>query len=148
MSQFWWRGNRQLASLEGLRAKAGFLVNFIDFDIILINFSQEVTMRKVIAVLTASTLLAGAGFAAAQSTSRIDERQEKLDKRIDKGVASGKITQKEAARLEKGQAHVEKMENRALKDGKLTKQEKRRIEDVQDQQSKRIEQERKDKQKN
>jgi hypothetical protein len=105
-------------------------------------------MLKFIGILTASTLLASAAFAAAQSTPRIDQRQEKQEKRIDKGVASGKITQKEAARLEKGQLQVEQMEQKALKDGKLTKQEKLRIEHAQDQQNKRIEQQRKDKQKN
>ena len=60
----------------------------------------------------------------AQSTPRVDQRQENQEKRIDKGVASGKITQKEAARLEKGQERVQKTEDRAMKDGKLTKQEK------------------------
>lgn len=104
-------------------------------------------MHRAIALFTASIFFAGAGFAAAQSSPRIDQRQEKQEKRIDKGVASGQLNQKEAARLEKGQAHVEKMEDRALKDGKITKKEKRRIEHAQDQQSKRIHRERKDNQK-
>lgn len=104
-------------------------------------------MHRVIALLTGGIFLAGVGFAGAQSTPRIDQRQEKQDKRIDKGVASGQLNQKEATRLEKGQVHVEKMEDRALKDGKMTQQEKRRIEHAQDQQSKRIHRERKDNQK-
>ena len=104
-------------------------------------------MHRVIALLTVSIFFAGFGFAGAQSTPRIDQRQEKQDKRIDKGVASGQLNQKEATRLEKGQVHVEKMEDRALKDGKMTQQEKRRIEHAQDQQSKRIHRERKDNQK-
>lgn len=67
--------------------------------------------------------------------------------RIDKGVESGQLNQKEAARLEKGQEHVQKMEDRALKDGKVTKQEKRNIEHAQDVQSKRIARQKHDKQK-
>ena len=38
-----------------------------------------------------------------KSTPRIDKRQENQQKRIDQGVASGALNQKEAARLEKGQ---------------------------------------------
>ena len=86
-------------------------------------------------------------FALAQSTPRIDKRQEKQDARIDKGVEKGQLNQKEAARLEKGQQHVQKMENKALSDGKMTTQEKRRIEHAQDAQSKRIARQRHDKQK-
>jgi hypothetical protein len=86
-------------------------------------------------------------WVAAQSTPRIDQRQENQEKRIDKGVDSGKLNQKEAARLEKGQKHVQKMEDRAMKDGKVTKQEKRRIEHTQDVQSKKIARETQDKQK-
>jgi hypothetical protein len=91
--------------------------------------------------------LTSSGLALAQSTPRIDKRQEQQDKRIEKGVTSGQLNQKEAARLEKGQGHVQEMESKALSDGKVTKQEKRRIEHAQDQQNKKIRRERHDKQK-
>jgi CRISPR/Cas system-associated endoribonuclease Cas2 len=91
--------------------------------------------------------LALPGLALAQPTTRVDKRQEKQDQRIQKGVDSGQLNQKEAARLEKGQAHVEKLEDKALEDGKMTKKEKIRIEHAQDVQSKRIARERHDKQK-
>ncbi len=91
------------------------------------------------------------GIAAAQSTDttstkRIDKRQEAQEKRIDKGVQSGQLNQKEAARLEKGQAHVQKMEDKAVADGKVTKQERKKIEHAQDNQSKKIEHQKHDKQ--
>jgi len=91
------------------------------------------------------------GLAAAQapdttSTKRIDKRQEMQQKRIDQGVKSGQLTDKEAKRLEKGQQHVQKMEDKAMADGKMTKQERRRIEHAQDQQSKKIAREKHDKQ--
>ena len=87
------------------------------------------------------------GCRLAHPTTRVDKRQEKQGQRIQKGVDSGQLNQKEAARLEKGQAHVEKLEDKALEDGKMTKQEKIRIEHAQDVQSKRIARERHDKQK-
>jgi hypothetical protein len=82
----------------------------------------------------------------AQSTPRIDQRQENQQQRIDKGVASGQLNQREAARMQKGQEHVNKMEERAMKDGKMTKAEKRRIEHAQDVQSGRIAKQKHDKQ--
>ena len=91
------------------------------------------------------------GLAAAQasdtkSTKRIDQRQANQQKRIDQGVQSGQLNQKEAARLEKGQARVQKMEDKAMADGKMTKKERKRIEHAQDQQSKKIFREKHDKQ--
>jgi hypothetical protein len=81
-----------------------------------------------------------------KSTPRIDGRQEKQEKRIDQGVKSGQLNEKEAARLEKGQAKVQKMEDKAVADGKVTKKEKKHIEHAQDQQSKKIHREKHDKQ--
>lgn len=81
------------------------------------------------------------------STPRIDKRQDNQQKRIDQGVASGALNQKEAARLEKGQQRVEKMEDKATADGKVTAKERRRIEHAQDNQSKKIYREKHDKQK-
>lgn len=78
---------------------------------------------------------------------RIDQRQANQDKRIDQGVQSGQLNQREAARLDKGQARVNKMENRALaNDGKIGKKEAHRIEHAQDVQSARIYRQKHDKQ--
>ena len=83
-------------------------------------------------------------YAAAQS--RIDQRQENQQKRIDQGVKSGQLTDKEAARLQKGQQRVQKMEDKARADGKITPEERRRIERAQDRESKNIQRESTDKQ--
>jgi hypothetical protein len=77
---------------------------------------------------------------------RIDQRQANQDKRIDQGVQSGQLNQREAARLDKGQARVDRMENRALADGRVSKGEARRIERAQDVQSARIYRQKHDKQ--
>ena len=79
--------------------------------------------------------------------ARVDARQTEQQKRIDAGVKSGELNQKEAARLQKGQANVQKMEDKARADGKITPQEARKIEHAQDQQSKKIYREKHDKQK-
>ena len=80
-------------------------------------------MKIQIAALTLALALASGAVLAqtsGTSTPRIDQRQENQDKRIDQGVKSGELNQKEAARLEKGQARVDKMENKAAADGKVT----------------------------
>lgn len=107
-------------------------------------------------ILAAMTLVALPGFASAADPvttpgdahrARIDQRQANQDKRIDQGVQSGQLNQREAARLDKGQARVDKMENRALaNDGKIGKREARRIEKAQDVQSARIYRQKHDKQ--
>ena len=86
------------------------------------------------------------GLAQTSSTERIDKRQADQERRIEQGVKSGALTQKEAARLEKGQARVQKMEDKAMADGKVTKKEARRIEKAQDRQSKKIYREKHDQQ--
>ena len=69
-----------------------------------------------------STTIAAALLAAAMalpvlaqttSTPRIDQRQANQQQRIDQGVQSGALTEKEAARMEKGQERVQNMENKA-----------------------------------
>ena len=96
------------------------------------------------AVLTALALPA---IAQTTSTPRIDQRQANQERRIDQGVKSGQLNQKEAARLEKGQARVQKMENKAVADGTVTAKERRKIERAQDKQSRKIAREKHDKQK-
>lgn len=63
---------------------------------------------------------------------RIDIRQERQEKRIDNGIASGRVNAAEAARLERQQAHIDQVENRALADGSLNRREAQRMERMQD----------------
>jgi hypothetical protein len=95
------------------------------------------------AVLTALALPA---FAQTTSTPRVDQRQQNQQQRIDQGVQSGQLNQKEAARLDKGQARVQKMEDKAVADGKVTAKERRKLERAQDKQSRKIAREKHDKQ--
>lgn len=95
-------------------------------------------MNKSILATIVIAAFALPGFALAQSTPRIDKRQENQDKRIEQGVKSGELNKKEAARMEKGQERVQKIENKAMADGKMTTKEKVVVERAQDRQSKRV----------
>jgi hypothetical protein len=104
---------------------------------------------KKTALLLALTMAWGITWAqgvGTTSTPRIDQRQANQQQRIDRGVQSGALTEKEAARLQKGQRRVQRMENKAMADGKMTPRERRRIEHAQDTQSRKIYQEKHDKQ--
>jgi len=83
---------------------------------------------------------------AQANTPRVDQRQANQEQRIDQGVASGSLTQREANRLERGQQHVDNMENRAKADGVVTRGERARLHQAQDVQSARIHRQKHDRQ--
>ncbi len=101
---------------------------------------------KHIAAVFCMSAFALPALAQTTSTPRIDQRQANQQQRIDQGVQSGALTDKEAARLDKGQDKVQRMEDKAVSDGKVTAKERTRIEHAQDQQSKRIHREKHDRQ--
>ncbi len=90
---------------------------------------------KTIAVL--SLVLPALAFAQA-NTPRVDQRQANQERRIDQGVASGSLTEREANRMERGQQRVDNMENRAKSDGVVTRGERARLHQAQEVQSRRI----------
>jgi len=92
-------------------------------------------IAKTVAVL--SLVLPVLAFAQA-NTPRIDQREVNQERRIDQGVASGSLTSREANRLERGQQHVDNMESRAKADGVVTRGERARLHQAQDVQSRRI----------
>jgi hypothetical protein len=93
-------------------------------------------MKKI----TTAALLAGAALtfacfgAAAQgkATPRIDQRQANQERRIDQGLASGQLTQREARRLERQQVRIDNVENHAKADGTVTVAERRQLTRMQD----------------
>ena len=93
------------------------------------------TIVKTLAVL--SLVLPAIAFAQA-NTPLVDQRQANQERRIDQGVASGSLTQREANRLDRGQDRVDNMENRAKSDGVVTRGERARMHQAQDRQSARI----------
>jgi Skp family chaperone for outer membrane proteins len=102
---------------------------------------------KTTKTLVAAVALIIPMLASAQSsTPRIDAREARQEARIDRGVQSGTLTEREAAKLDRGQQHVQNLETRATADGKVTAREKARIEHAQDVQSQRIYREKHDRQ--
>jgi hypothetical protein len=66
------------------------------------------------------------------------QRNINQQKRIDQGVASGQLTNREAGRLERGQARDNRMEARAGADGHVGAGEQQRIQRAENRQSRRI----------
>lgn len=89
--------------------------------------------------------LSGMVFAEAE-TPVIDQRQANQEKRIDQGVASGQLNEREANRLNKQQEHINKVEDKAKADGVVTKGERARIDHAQDRASRHIAREKHDRQ--
>ena len=56
-------------------------------------------MKKYLAIAVAAAALATAAPASAQSWQSINERQDRLDSRIDAGVRNGSLTRREAVQL-------------------------------------------------
>ncbi|AXS80667.1 hypothetical protein [Dechloromonas sp. HYN0024] len=100
-------------------------------------------IAKSIAIL--SLVLPSLVFAQA-NTPRVDQREANQERRIEQGVASGSLTQREANRLERGQQRVDNMEARAKADGVVTRQERGQLNHAQNVQSRRIYNEKHDRQ--
>ena len=101
--------------------------------------------RLLFAVSGMTLLMTGMAFAQAE-TPVIDQRQANQEKRIDQGIASGQLNEREANRLNKQQEHVNKMEDRAKSDGVMTKKERARIGAAQTRASRHIAREKHDRQ--
>lgn len=94
-------------------------------------------LTPALALLSAVTLFTASAMAQT-ATPQVDQRQINQQQRIDQGISSGTLTEKEAARMEHGQTHVENIEDRAKSDGTVTNRERARLHHAQDVQSSRI----------
>ena len=72
------------------------------------------------------------------NTPKIDQRQAKQEQRIDQGMASGQLNEREANRLNNQQEHINKMEDKAKSDGVVTKKERKKLAKSQERASRRI----------
>ena len=103
-------------------------------------------MKQTVLAIGGVLLVAGMAYGQAE-TPGIDQRQANQEQRIDHGIASGQLTQREADKLDKQQQHIDKMENKAKSDGVVTKKERSRLHAAQDRASKNIFREKHDRQK-
>lgn len=93
-------------------------------------------MKKILAfcvILAISLVIAGPAMAG-----RVKNRQIHQQERIDQGIQSGELTNREAKALERQQQRIAKSKKQALSDGVLTPGEKARLEAQQDNASARI----------
>jgi hypothetical protein len=103
-------------------------------------------MKKMLLAISAMTLMtSGMAFAEAE-TPVIDQRQMNQEQRIDQGIASGQLNEREANRLNKQQERINKMEDRAKSDSVMTKRERARIGAAQNRASRHIAREKHDRQ--
>lgn len=84
---------------------------------------------------------------AQTDTPKVDARQERQQQRIDQGVASGELNQREAGRLERQQDRIATHEEKAKADGVVTKEERRKLNREQNRASRHIAKEKHDRQK-
>lgn len=66
------------------------------------------------------------------------QRNINQQQRIEQGVKSGSLTNRETARLERGESRIDRMEARAGADGKVGPREQRRIQGAENRESRRI----------
>ncbi len=89
-------------------------------------------------IVTALTLSFALPVLAQTNTPNIDQRQINQQQRIDQGVQSGSLTNREATHLEKAQDRIQGMEDKAKSDGNVTAQERKRLQQAENMQSRRI----------
>lgn len=88
-------------------------------------------MKQMLLTANALVLMIGVAFAQAE-TPVIDQRQTNEEQRVDQGIASGQLNEREADRLNAQQGRINKMEEKAKSDGVMTKKEQARIVAAQD----------------
>jgi hypothetical protein len=97
-----------------------------------------------IQTLMAAVLFTAAGAALAQApavpvapkdplaTPRVEQRQDRQETRINKGITSGALTPKETARLDARENKIQSDKLAARADGKVTRAERRKLHREQD----------------
>ena len=89
-------------------------------------------MQRILSAVSGVTMLmSGMAFAEAE-VPVIDQRQATQEQRIDRGIESGQLNERETNRLNSKQERVNKLGNRAKSDGAMTKRERARITAAQD----------------
>lgn len=106
----------------------------------------EESMRGTAGFIGGTILLLTSLVSAQTDTPVIDQRQMNQEQRIDRGIASGQLNQREAARLDREQNRIDRMENRAKADGVVTRRERARIGAAEDRASRDIYREKHDRQ--
>ncbi len=102
-------------------------------------------MKTMLLAVSGILLLTGTAFAEGE-TPVMDQRQANQEQRIDRGIASGQLNEREANRLNDQQERIDRMEDKAKSDGIMTKKERTRVTAAQDRASRHIAREKHDRQ--
>jgi hypothetical protein len=94
-------------------------------------------MRKLVALLIPIAFMT-VMHANAQTTPRVDQRQQNQHDRIRHGIASDELTRREAAHAVQDQRHIRRSERRAKADGHVTRRERARLHHQQNQASREL----------
>lgn len=106
-------------------------------------------MTQLFVALSVTVLLtSGMAYAEGTETPKIDQREANQERRIDRGITSGQLNEREADRLSHQQDRIDNMENKAKADGTVTNKERARIEHAQNDASRHIAREKHDRQGN
>lgn len=108
--------------------------------------TEEIIVMKILTAIAALAAFVSVSVFAQTATPSFDQRQERQQQRIDQGVASGQLTQREAARLDAGQDRLQRMEDRVKSDGTVTRQERARLQHAENVQSRHIARQKHDRQ--
>jgi hypothetical protein len=86
-------------------------------------------MKRAAVVLVAMCVCLSFGFMRQQQdkTPRVNKREVRQQKRINKGIKSGQLTPKEANRLERQQVKIREEKAKAKSDGKVTGKERAKL---------------------
>ena len=104
-------------------------------------------MKKLIRVAAVLSVCASSLAYAQANTQKTDQRQAKQEQRIDQGITSGQLSERETNRLNNQQEHINKIEDKAKSDDVVTKKERARIGQAQDRASRHIAKQKHDSQK-
>ncbi|WP_140626939.1 hypothetical protein [Methylibium rhizosphaerae] len=96
------------------------------------NFRTWITAAGLSMLAATSFAQDAAASAPGTHKPRIDARQARQEQRIDQGIASGELTQRETRRLEREQAVINRAEDKARADGTVTTAERKRLHKMQD----------------
>ncbi len=86
-----------------------------------------VLMLAAAAATQAQTAVPSVPAASATAGGKLDNRQARQQDRIAAGAAGGQLTAKEALRLEKEQARVDKKQEKVMADGQVTNEERKKM---------------------
>lgn len=103
-------------------------------------------MKQVIWSAAMLPMFAASVVFAQAETPGIDQRQANQERRIDQGIASGQLSEREASRLNNQQEHINNLEEKAKSDGVVTKKERARMRHAQDRTSRHIARQKHDRQ--